>query len=68
MLLERYKRKELLSGCTWQLFAVAKGCCCFRISAEGFSDRALPGSNTLSKSYPKNSWFTPIKETLRKIQ
>lgn len=27
MLLELYKRKELLSGYTWQLFAMAKGCC-----------------------------------------
>lgn len=27
MLLEPYKRKELLSGCTWQLLAVAKGGC-----------------------------------------
>lgn len=67
MLLEPYKRKELLSGCTWQLLAVAKGCCWFSISVEAFSDKALSGSNSLSKKYTKNSWFTSIKETLRKI-
>lgn len=49
MLLEPYKRKELLSGYTWQLLAMAKGCCWFSISVEAFSDRALLGSNRLPK-------------------
>lgn len=38
MLLELYKRKELLSGCTWQFFAMARGCCWFSISVEAFSE------------------------------
>lgn len=41
MLLELYKRKELLSGCTWQFFAVARGCCWFRISVEAFSESSF---------------------------
>lgn len=41
MLLEPYKRKELLSGCTWQLFAVARGCCQFTISVEAFSESSF---------------------------
>lgn len=61
MMLEQYKRKGVPSGCTWQLFAVAKSW-----STDGDLLSWLKHFQSWTeKSGTKNSWLTPRKGPLR---